>query len=127
MRSRQVLPLVLLGFFATALMLAVALVQKAKKEADQAFLAEEAEIGEIRNEIYDAYLLVDTKDREEKFVRRMKNLDSRDEQAFKRHNEAFAVAYTRQTYIFWAGVVLFVVFVVVTLYTARKSANDPRG
>jgi CRISPR/Cas system CMR subunit Cmr6 (Cas7 group RAMP superfamily) len=127
MRSRQVLPLVLLGFFATALMLAVALVQKAKNEANQDFLAEQAEFAERRNEIYDAYLFVDTKDRDEKFAKRMKNSEARYEQAVERRDEAFAAAYTRQSYIIWAGVILFAVFVVVTLYMARKSADVPQG
>jgi hypothetical protein len=121
-RTGYLLPLVLLGLFATALLLGIALLQKARNDANQDYLAEEAEIEEIRNEIVDTYLLVDTKDRDEKFARRMKNLESRHEQAVKRRDEAFAAAYMWQSYLIWGGTASFVIFVAVILYTARKSA-----
>jgi Flp pilus assembly protein TadB len=126
MRSRQILPIALLAFFAIGLFLAIAAVQMAKNQAEKDYMAEEARINEIRDEIYDAYAWVDKQDREEKFVRRMKNLDQRQQQAEKQWQEANAAAYTRQGYIIGAGIGLFVVFVAVTLYIARKSADNPQ-
>jgi hypothetical protein len=122
---RSILPLVLLSFFAVGLFLAVALVQREKNQANQDYMAEEADIEEIRNEIIESYMWVDSKDRQEKFARRMKNLEARHEQAVKQRDAAFAAAYSRQGYIIWAGVVLFIVFVAVTLYMGRKSADGP--
>ncbi len=125
MRSKHILPLVLLALFAVGLFLAVALVQMEKKQANQDYMAEEAIIEEVRNEILDSYMWVDSKDRDEKLAKRMKNLEARHEQAVKQRDAAFAAAYSRQGYIIWAGVILFVVFVAVTLYMGRKSADGP--
>jgi hypothetical protein len=124
-RTKHLIPLVLLGLFATGLLLGVALLQKAKKDANQDYLADEVETEGIRNEIIDDYLLGDTKDRDALFAKRMKNNESRREQAVKRQDEAFAAAYMWQSYIIWAGIASFVIFVAVILYTARKSADRP--
>jgi ATP:corrinoid adenosyltransferase len=127
MRSRQILPIALLALFAIGLGLAIAFVQMAKNQADQDYMAEEAIISQVRDEIYDAYAWVDKEDREEKLVKRMKNLNQRHEQAEKEWQAANAAAYTRQGYIIGAGIGLFVVFVAVTLYMARKSADNPQA
>jgi Flp pilus assembly protein TadB len=127
MRSRQILPIALLAVFATGLFLAIAGVQMAKNKAEKDYMEEEARIGEIRDEILDAYAWIDKEDREDKFVRRMKNLDQRQQQADKQRQEADAAAYTRQGYIIGAGIGLFVIFVAVTIYMARKSAENPQA
>jgi ATP:corrinoid adenosyltransferase len=127
MRSRQILPIALLAIFALGLGLAIAFVQMAKNQADKDHMAEDAIISEVRDEIFYAYVMVDKEDREDKFVRRNKNLDQRQQQADKQWQEAEAAAYTRQGYIIGAGVGLFVIFVAVTLYMARKSAENPQA
>jgi uncharacterized membrane protein YvbJ len=125
MRSRQILPIALLALFAIGIFLAIALVQMAKNKANQDYMAEEAIIADLHKNIDDTYMWVDHD--EKAFAKRMKALEERHEQAVKERETAFAVAYSRQGYIIYAGIFLFVVFVAVTIYMGRKSADSPQA
>jgi hypothetical protein len=124
-RYYQLLPVALLALFATGLCVAIALVHLAKNKADKDYMDEEAVIDGLRNNVYDQWAWVDKDDRQEKFIKRMKALDERHEQAERQWQAAKDAAYARQGYIIIAGVVLFVIFVAVTIYMGRKSANEP--
>jgi len=124
MRSRQIVPIALLILFSIGLCIAIAFVQMAKNKANQDYMDEDAVIEGLRNNVYDQWAWVDQEDRQEKFVKRMNALDERHEQAERQWQAAKDAAYARQGYIIIAGVVLFVIFVAVTIYMGRKSANE---
>jgi Flp pilus assembly protein TadB len=122
MRKHQIVPLALLVVFAAVLFLAVAAVQMERKAAIQEYVDAEAKFKTQRETVVDIFFFEDFN--EANFDVRMRFIDEAQDQAIAKQQAALDRAYTWNCWISAAGVVMFFVFVGVTIYTGRKAADD---
>ncbi len=122
MRFQQYLPGALLVLFAAALWGGIALVQMAKNRAEAEYLAETAAI-DAKRVIVDRQFAIDPDP--EQWAVRTKVLDEDQERADRKEYAALDVAKMWQMVVICAGFGMFIVFVGVMLYQARKSASAP--
>jgi hypothetical protein len=122
-RARQIVPVALLAVFATALAGAVAFVHLAKTRATQDYLAAQADIERVQNDVIDKYTWGEFDQKKTEAL--MKELDRRREDAEEKREAALEAAYSRQSYITYTGVIMFLVLCAATAFLARKAALNP--
>jgi NADH:ubiquinone oxidoreductase subunit 6 (subunit J) len=121
MRAHQIVPVALLVLFAAALFVAIAFVQMGRNAANQEYMDAQARFDTLRKTV-DGKFLEDFD--QEGFAARLRHIDEEEEKAEAKRQAALDRAAFWQNGIFLGGVVMFVVFVAVTIYTGRKAAAE---